>query len=303
MTYRDRRVVHRHRRQARDRRHRRPPRPRAGRRLGLQRRQGTARTSASSAASSRSGVTATMRQGRAVALKPDCIVHTAMTDDRTLRGARPLRRSCSSAGINVVSSGPVFLQYPHGIIPDDMVEQLHEAASEGGASPARQRHRPRLRQRRAAAGDDVAVAAHRRGALSPRSPTTRRTTSRSSTATSSASASRWTRCRAVLPAASCRWPGARSCGIIAAGLELDPRRAARGDRRARAGRARLRHRQRPRPRRAPGRGPLPGDRQGRRRARAWSSSTSPARTPSRCPTGRSRPRATAATGSRSRASR
>ena len=34
----------------------------------------------------------------------------------------------------MVSSGPVFLQYPHGIIPDEMVEQLQEAGRAGGAS-------------------------------------------------------------------------------------------------------------------------------------------------------------------------
>ena len=37
-------------------------------------------------------------------------------------------------GINVVSSGPVFLQFPHGIIPPEMVDELQRAGDEGGAS-------------------------------------------------------------------------------------------------------------------------------------------------------------------------
>jgi len=46
-----------------------------------------------------------------LALKPDCIVHTAMADDRMFEALADLERFLA-AGINVVSSSPVFLQYP-----------------------------------------------------------------------------------------------------------------------------------------------------------------------------------------------
>ena len=38
------------------------------------------------------------------------------------------------AGINVVSSGPVFLQYPYGVVDDGMITPTVEAAEAGAAS-------------------------------------------------------------------------------------------------------------------------------------------------------------------------
>jgi len=46
-----------------------------------------------------------------LALKPDCIVHTGMADDRMMEALADLQRFLE-AGCNVVSSSPVFLQYP-----------------------------------------------------------------------------------------------------------------------------------------------------------------------------------------------
>ena len=68
-----------------------------------------------------------------LALKPDCIVHTAMTDDRMFEAIDDLV-SFLEHGVNVVSSGPVVLQYPHGILPDGMVSRIHEVGVKGGAS-------------------------------------------------------------------------------------------------------------------------------------------------------------------------
>jgi hypothetical protein len=79
------------------------------------------------------GLTATMHKDELIALEPDCVVHTAMTDADPF-AALDLFAELLAAGINVVSSGPVFLQYPHGIIPDDLVERLQKAGAEGGAS-------------------------------------------------------------------------------------------------------------------------------------------------------------------------
>jgi hypothetical protein len=56
-----------------------------------------------------------------------------MTDNRLPESLEDLRRLLS-AGINVVASAPVFLQYPHGVIPDELHEPLTRAARDGDAS-------------------------------------------------------------------------------------------------------------------------------------------------------------------------
>ena len=79
------------------------------------------------------GVTATTDADALLALRPDCVVHTAMADHRLGEAIEDLCRFLR-AGLNVVSSGPVFLQYPDGVMPDEMIEPIREAAREGGAS-------------------------------------------------------------------------------------------------------------------------------------------------------------------------
>ena len=79
------------------------------------------------------GLTATMHKDELIALKPDCVVHTAMTDADPF-AALGLFEELLAAGINVVSSGPVFLQHPQGIIPDEMVASLQQAGELGNAS-------------------------------------------------------------------------------------------------------------------------------------------------------------------------
>ena len=78
------------------------------------------------------GVAATNDAEALLALKPDCIVHTAWADDRIVEALGDLARFLR-AGINVVSSSPVFLQYPYGVA-DDMAADVIAAAHEGGAS-------------------------------------------------------------------------------------------------------------------------------------------------------------------------
>jgi 4-hydroxy-tetrahydrodipicolinate reductase len=78
------------------------------------------------------GVTATNDADALLALKPDCIVHTAWADDRIMEALGDLARFLR-AGINVVSSSPVFLQYPYGVA-DEMAADVIAAAHEGGAS-------------------------------------------------------------------------------------------------------------------------------------------------------------------------
>lgn len=79
------------------------------------------------------GVAASGDKADMLALKPDCIVHTAMTDDRIFEGIEDLV-SFLEAGINVVSSGPVVLQYPHGVLPDELVNRIEKAGKSGGAT-------------------------------------------------------------------------------------------------------------------------------------------------------------------------
>ncbi|WP_280357646.1 diacylglycerol kinase [Nocardia otitidiscaviarum] len=79
------------------------------------------------------GVTATEDAAALLALRPDCIVHTAMADDRLMEAVEDLK-SFLRAGINVVSSSPVFLQYPYGVLPDEAIAPIAAAAEEGGAS-------------------------------------------------------------------------------------------------------------------------------------------------------------------------
>jgi 2,4-diaminopentanoate dehydrogenase len=79
------------------------------------------------------GVSATTDASALIASDPDCIVHTAMADHRLFEAIDDL---CGflRAGINVVSSGPVFLQYPDGVMPDEVIAPIRAAAAEGKAS-------------------------------------------------------------------------------------------------------------------------------------------------------------------------
>jgi hypothetical protein len=79
------------------------------------------------------GVLASTDADAMLALKPDCIVYTAMADNRLPDAIADLTRFLS-AGINVVSSCPVFLQYPEGTVPAEFLEPINQAAVAGNAS-------------------------------------------------------------------------------------------------------------------------------------------------------------------------
>jgi len=79
------------------------------------------------------GVVATTDADSLLALGPDCIVNTAMADHRLGEAIDDLCRFLR-AGINVVASGPVFLQYPDGVMPDSMIAPIRQAAADGAAS-------------------------------------------------------------------------------------------------------------------------------------------------------------------------
>ncbi|NUS44819.1 MAG: diacylglycerol kinase [Mycobacteriaceae bacterium] len=79
------------------------------------------------------GVLATTDAEALIALRPDCVVYTAMADDRLMEAVEDLK-TLLRAGINVVSSSPVFLQFPYGTLPSEAIGPIVEAAQAGGAS-------------------------------------------------------------------------------------------------------------------------------------------------------------------------
>ena len=79
------------------------------------------------------GVTATDDAEAVLALGADCVVHTAMADNRLPEALADLEKILR-AGANVVSSGPVFLQYPEGVVPAEMTQPLRDAALGAGVS-------------------------------------------------------------------------------------------------------------------------------------------------------------------------
>ena len=79
------------------------------------------------------GVLATDDKEALYALEPDCIVHTAMVDDRIFEAIADLTEMLER-GINVVSSGPVLLCYPTGLGLDEFVDAIEAAGARTGAS-------------------------------------------------------------------------------------------------------------------------------------------------------------------------
>ena len=79
------------------------------------------------------GVVATNDKEALFALEPDCIVHTAMVDDRIFEAIADLTEMVER-GINVVSSGPVLLCYPQGLGLDEFVDAIDDAGAKTGAS-------------------------------------------------------------------------------------------------------------------------------------------------------------------------
>ncbi|MCW2885348.1 MAG: hypothetical protein QOE54_5303 [Streptosporangiaceae bacterium] len=79
------------------------------------------------------GVAATGDAEAVLALRPDCVVYTAMADVRIFEALDDLAMILRS-GANVVSSSPVFLQFPDGVVPPEMSDPIRAAAAEGNSS-------------------------------------------------------------------------------------------------------------------------------------------------------------------------
>jgi hypothetical protein len=79
------------------------------------------------------GVLATNDKDALFALEPDCIVHTAMTDDRLFEAVEDLI-GFAERGINVVSSGPVLFCFPEQLGMESYVERFAAAGAATGSS-------------------------------------------------------------------------------------------------------------------------------------------------------------------------
>jgi hypothetical protein len=79
------------------------------------------------------GISATDDLDTLLATRPDCVVYCAMADTRMGHAMKDLTRIVT-AGINVVGSAPVPLQYPWGVLPDEYFGPLEQIARQSDAS-------------------------------------------------------------------------------------------------------------------------------------------------------------------------
>lgn len=79
------------------------------------------------------GVTATTDLQQVLDTEPECVVYTALADNRLVEALEDFKRILA-AGVNVVGSSAVFLQYPWQVIPAEMLSPLEEAAQAGKVS-------------------------------------------------------------------------------------------------------------------------------------------------------------------------
>ncbi len=79
------------------------------------------------------GITATTDLDAVLATDPECAVYTAMADNR-LPDALDDYRRILSAGISVVGSSAVFLQYPWQVLPEELLKPIEDAAQAGKSS-------------------------------------------------------------------------------------------------------------------------------------------------------------------------
>jgi 2,4-diaminopentanoate dehydrogenase len=79
------------------------------------------------------GIIASTDLDAVLATGPQCAVYTAMADNRLPDALEDYRRILA-AGVNVVGSSAVFLQYPWQVLPDSMLKPIEDATREGNSS-------------------------------------------------------------------------------------------------------------------------------------------------------------------------
>lgn len=79
------------------------------------------------------GIVATTDLDALLSTQPDCAVYAAIADTRMLDALDDYRRILE-AGVNVVGTGGTFLQFPWGVVPEELYSPLESAAKAGAAS-------------------------------------------------------------------------------------------------------------------------------------------------------------------------
>lgn len=79
------------------------------------------------------GITATTDLDAVLATGPACVVYTALADNRLPEALEDYRRILE-AGVNVVGSSAVFLQYPWQVLPAELITPIEDAARSGASS-------------------------------------------------------------------------------------------------------------------------------------------------------------------------
>jgi 2,4-diaminopentanoate dehydrogenase len=79
------------------------------------------------------GITASTDLDAVLATGPQCAVYTALADNRLPEALEDYRRILA-AGVNVVGSSAVFLQYPWQTLPENLLKPIEDAAREGNSS-------------------------------------------------------------------------------------------------------------------------------------------------------------------------
>ena len=79
------------------------------------------------------GIAATNDLDAVLAGEPECVVYCAMGDNRTPEAMEDVRRILA-AGVNVVGSAPVVLQFPWRLMPEKYIARMEEAAQQGNSS-------------------------------------------------------------------------------------------------------------------------------------------------------------------------
>ncbi|MCV7057091.1 NAD(P)H-dependent amine dehydrogenase family protein [Mycolicibacterium gilvum] len=79
------------------------------------------------------GIRATADLDEVLSTQPECVVYTALADNRLPEALEDYRRILA-AGVNVVGSSAVFLQHPWQVLPDEMIAPIEDAAREGSST-------------------------------------------------------------------------------------------------------------------------------------------------------------------------
>jgi hypothetical protein len=79
------------------------------------------------------GIIASTDLDAVLATEPQCAVYTAMADNRLPAALEDYRRILA-AGVNVVGSSAVFLQYPWQVLPPELLTPIEDAAREGDST-------------------------------------------------------------------------------------------------------------------------------------------------------------------------